>query len=603
MERLLQSASDLSTRRLSEARRAQGNNLGFSARLGLSVWKGITNQLPSPVISPDTSEDEASTEEEPEPEVVEQPPEDLGTGISSRLASTVWRGITNQSAMEPPPTPMSAYPTTPPRSPSPSEPPSSPGDPSQRPSLWNYAERLRQSDTAANLSRASSNWRARGLLSPWGSGASSVGNASPPSDPIDHPRRGSLPPEASRKHSSPSPPPSNFRSPRSSIIFSPVETSPRETPSSPHSDSGVLSKARNLQASLSALTHAKPSAPPAKPKAGPKPLFLGSGASTLATAAPNRHRQSQSSIGQWADVVNHTDGHRQRDSISSMSSLSPSEGLLPQPVIRAQRDSDPAKSRVVSLNRRSVSPMAYGARTPDFRAPSFRESMSSVSSSDRGLSSPSRAPARGWGRVDDASDAASPPPRTPVTLSNGHVRVTNGDDGTDHLMSPQESDAEYSPKLSRKAPKSSDDDQKTLSGSLSRASRRTKSRPSRPSELHIADGSMSKVIAEQSPNSLQAGWGDHDPEVRTPKATDFEEEDSAGLRGDKKSTRSRKLSTETSPRLRKSPSGSEARSRKISSGSRRKAPVIADSDAEKGDDELDDLLSAYDSETSSVPGQ
>ncbi|KAH8833858.1 regulator of Vps4 activity in the MVB pathway-domain-containing protein [Flagelloscypha sp. PMI_526] len=601
IERLLQSASDLSNRRINEAKRSQGDSRGFGVRLGLSVWKGITNQMPSPIASPDTSDEEdANTTDEENTEVDEPADTEPSNGITSRFASSVWRGITNQSDT-PPATPISAVPRTPPRSPTMSETTASPPGESRASSLWKYAKRLQDSDAAANLAKASSNWRARGLLSPWG--GSDSGRSTSPNSPVLQPikeelsRRGSLPVQPHDHYTSTSSPPS-FRAPRDSLLFAPGEAPHIPTPDSPMSDSGVLGKARHLQQSLAALTHAAAPAPP-KPKTGPKPLLLGAGSSSVVTPASNRHRQSKSSIGQWAEMIGEPQPRtHHRDSQSSMSSLSPSDALgLGHS--RQASDSNPRASRIVPLNRRSVSPMAPGARTPDFRTAGFRESMSSVSSSDRGNSSP-KAPSRGWGRSGYASDSpslASPPPRTPVTLTNGAIVVTNGDDApvSDQL----DSDVDSISRLSAKISKPSEDDQVTLHGSssLSRGSRKVKPRSPRPPDLHI-EGLKSNKVAEQSPNSLHAGWANGDQDARTPKAADFDGSESSASPRDRNG-RDRKLSSDTiSPRLRKGSTGStETRPRKLSS-SRRKVPEVRDSDAEKGDDELDDLLSAYDSETS-----
>ncbi|KAF8350804.1 hypothetical protein F5887DRAFT_1210177 [Amanita rubescens] len=123
------------------------------------MWKGFTNQLASPVESPEPSDSESSQGENNETETLSS---SKLPSFTSRLATTVWKGVTNQTAMEPPPSPPT------PLSPVTESPLETPSEDQRPPNvyngIWNYAERLKDSDAIATLSKVGSNWRARALI-------------------------------------------------------------------------------------------------------------------------------------------------------------------------------------------------------------------------------------------------------------------------------------------------------------------------------------------------------------------------------------------------------------------------------------------------------
>ncbi|KAF9218303.1 hypothetical protein BS17DRAFT_742369, partial [Gyrodon lividus] len=183
IDRILQTASDLAQKRI-EAKDREKESVGFGARMKEKIWKGFTNQVVD-----GSTEEEDEDEEEEEDERTEEGTED-GSGdqddgnetetpaaptLTSRLANTVWRGITNQSSMEDevpsPPSPLSPSP-----SPSPSysstfkdteKPLPVLSTPSAQMSLWGYAGKLKDSDTIAAFSKVSTNWRAK-AMDAWG---------------------------------------------------------------------------------------------------------------------------------------------------------------------------------------------------------------------------------------------------------------------------------------------------------------------------------------------------------------------------------------------------------------------------------------------------
>jgi hypothetical protein len=176
IDSILQTAVELGRRREDEAKAAKANTT-LGSRLRDTFWKGITNQNTSPLSSPEVSEksDEEAREDGDETETPSADASSSAPGLASRLANVVWQGITNQSAMEAPPSPVSPLPSSSasplrpssPASPLPSSPasplPSSPASPlppdspTSSVSWWSYAEKLRDSDAAASLSKVSTN--------------------------------------------------------------------------------------------------------------------------------------------------------------------------------------------------------------------------------------------------------------------------------------------------------------------------------------------------------------------------------------------------------------------------------------------------------------
>jgi hypothetical protein len=587
IDRLLQTASDLSHRRHEEAKIIKTDKLTFGARLTTTMWKGFTNQMPSPEISPPESEDQQDDEDEPS----EDGDNELSTGITARLASTVWRGITNKSSMEPPPTPITPSSPMPPpspiRSPWPSSKEEEPEGRSETPvaaSIWNYAEKLKDSDTAAALAKVSSNWRARalgtwGVRGPSSPQSSPQGNPLPPKDRVedayvrrtDDGRHASLPTMRAPEIYSPPTRPAFFRPPRDSVIGPSRPISPPTSPPwSPQSEGGFLSRTRNLQDSLSALTRSS-TPPAAAPKSGPRPLLLSS--STLITA-PSRKRPDSSESGQLADGQwQHVPrGHLHRDSQSSASSLSPLDvvgrGFRPN---RSELNPDMnVPSRRVALNRRSVSPMAPISRI----RPTSGSSTST--SPDRGLMSPTK-----LSIVTDGEDTLEVVTNgtTPSNMLGLSLQTEDTTDSEVPSPGPRSEVPSRNPRL------------------------RSKRYSSRPANIRTEDLSKPKSVADQpSPQSLGVDWPEQaqDTAATTPKASTFDDTSPGGRR---------RSSTDQARKM--SGDGQEARTRKVSGGSLRSRKLSStgtirksnrDSAAEEGDDEggYEDLLSAYESEDSSL---
>lgn len=326
-----------------------------------------------------------------------------------------------------------------------------------------------------------------------------------------------------------------------------------------------------------------------------------------------------------------------RESQSSISSLSPSDALgrTTWRGSRSDVESDGGKraSRLVPINRRSVSPMAPHFRMGQ-RPPSVDSS--AATSPERGTR-PAMAPRRtsdthsekGWGRVDlpDSPPISSPPvPQTPITVSSPddpEVQVSNGDHqrlGSVVLSDSQEPPIEPptpSRKLVRKktpiphhASQPSDASDSSIPPTPSLNPRlRTKKYPQRPSNLRIRANSKANAGGEKehSPNTLSIspdGMEDHENTIITPKAGEFEvnEPSSASAASPSSPQALRKLSSGSQePRLRKLSTDGPARVRKVS-GEGRDARRKRESAADEGDDEgYDDLLSAYESEDPSKP--
>ncbi|GLB35059.1 putative regulator of Vps4 activity in the MVB pathway [Lyophyllum shimeji] len=639
IDRVLQTASDLGRRREEEAKSAQNDMLSLGARIKATMWKGLTNQESTPGTSPEESEEELSDEDLHEDGNDTETPDQSEPGLTSRLATTVWRGITNQTSMEPPPTPL--LPPSPSASPSQSssarEPPESPRDGSatSKSSLWAYADKLRDSDTVATFAKVSSNWRARAMLGSWGRTANSPPGKEAPRPPLssrsesftegydtkqDERRRGSLPVIDRHGVYSPPPRPPYFRPPRDSFVLptdaTPLTLSPQQDT---QNDSSFMDKTRSLSSTFAALTRTSPSQPPAK--SGPRPLLLSPSTSITSPPARPISRSAGSSPapdrGEWTHVMKLKGHSLHRDSQSSISSLSPSDALRSARSSRTDWDSDNGTSgRRVPLNRKSVSPMAPGFKVRQGRRIS---GSSSATSSDRGLLSPplsTQTDLQGWSRVDVTQ---SPPLTSPPPISSAVIGRKNGDS---RFVDPSSGDElPQARKLVRKItpPPAQDQTDDTSDSSVVRApprSPRLRSRrhPSRPPTLLIEENTpRQKALPKRklsNPNSLAVEWPTDDQEVaKTPRATSFDVDEvlAPSPTSSRSLRRSRKVSTEAQERRRKtSTDTSETRPRKISSGQRTRkissehkeiTKRIRESSAEEGDDEgYDDLLSAYESE-------
>ncbi|TFK54967.1 hypothetical protein OE88DRAFT_1653553 [Heliocybe sulcata] len=621
---------------------------GLTSRLADTVWKGFTNQ--SSLDTPASPEPPRS----PLPTSSLSPTSPAGpaSGLTSRLATTVWRGITNQSSMDVPPSPIP--PSSPagsrPQSPSPSHAPitESPSPASARSSIWGYAEKLKDSDTAATLAKVSTNWQVRALQA-WNRNSTS-GILTTPSSPAglsvgrwelpEGDRRDSFGSTVSERvggasnrgsifrpgHSdvySPPPRPAFFRPPRDSMFPQPRRELSGHGSSnddeSPKSEGGILDKTKHLQASLASLTGLQQPSPKPRPKSGPRPLLLSS--SSLLTGSSRASMVATPSNApvpdsrQWSEVM-HAKGHAVRSPSQSSTSTSLSISRLGD---RLDSESETAASRVVPLHR-SRSPMAPSFRLPGERPDSTSSTTSSDNASSR-LSSGSRVTARqqadsssekGWGRMDvpdsPATLTSSPPPRTPTTsmLFSKGISIEDPDHprGSVVLGESQDSpvDAPFEgAKVSRQTtPPMAESDASEASDSPARTpsrSARTRYRkvPTRLAALRIQDDMQPNAVVEPptpSPNSLIPEAVEYDM-ASTPKAATFDISGSPAVASRPRSPRRvRKISTEgRDVRARKI--SSEGRVRKTSSEGRR----VTDSGAEEGDDEgYDDFLSAYESE-------
>ncbi|KAJ7273592.1 regulator of Vps4 activity in the MVB pathway-domain-containing protein [Mycena haematopus] len=579
IDRLLQTASDLSLRRQEEAKAVKPANLTLGARLTTSMWRGFTNQMPSPEVSPPESEQEEGEDEESEAGDAQKG----DGGLTARLTTTIWRGITNKSSMDPPPTPLTPISPMMPPSPIRSPWPSSKDEPNRdsesdreaapvTATIWNYAEKLKDSDAAATIAKVSSNWRARALLGSWGRASSSNPSTAPSSPRMDlTPEDAYVRRDDGRHQSLPtmhqpaqmySPPtrPAFFRPVRDSVIGPPSRPSspPTSPPWSPQSEGGFLSRTRNLQDSFAALTgSARPAPAPSASKSGPRPLLLGS---TLITAPSHSRPGSMSEVGQWQHVPRGKGHSLHRESQSSASSLSPLDavggrGWRPN---RSELNPDAIPSRKVALNRRSVSPMAPISRI----RPTSGSSAST--SPDRGGMSPSR-------------------------LSGVSIAEDIPTSGTDNILGlsldPADTEVALSPRSPEGPPKS--------------PRIRSKRYTSRPANIRTNTDELPipNAVTDQQPSlqTLSVDWPEQgqDAAATTPKATTFEDAShtTAG--------RMRKSSTDQARKMSGDKVSGGSRSRKISSGTIRAAGKSnRDSAAEEGDDEggYEDLLSAYESE-------
>lgn len=641
IDRVLQTAHELTQRRIEESKTSKSENITLGARIKATVWKGFTNQITDADDVEEEEERSSSDEEGSREDGNETETPDAPT-LTSRLANTVWRGITNQSSMDKSPSPQS--PTSPLRPPSP-PPPQSPPEPiasssslSPPPSIWGYAEKLKDSDTIATFTKVSTNWRAK-AINAW----SSRHNASAPNGDVSSPAstKSELPPLTSDRWSPQSDGASNsrdgnrrsiasdapsrpafFRSPRESFLPLPRRepfTAPQSPEIQPQQD--FIHKAQVL-ASLTAF-NSRSATPSRPPKSAPRPLLLNSSSLITAKSPPSAHSDGGLPVkrhGEWADI---TKGHAlHKDSMSSISSLSPSEALN-GPNLRPSKsdvESD-GGSRRVALNRKSISPMAPASRalrthramsplsgTSDARIhdPMSRTHIGSIvedSSSERGW--------RGYYPTDSPTTVSSQPvPPTPITpvheagkvLVNGESRQSSISEDSIPLGPPTPS----KDLLRKKTPPPVRRDTNNSDSSQAWTPRnphvRSKRRPRLPS-LRTRDNNLrpTSVVEHKivSPNTLAPPeWLEEQEIAMTPRAVEFA------------STEPTSASTTSphSPHPRRKTSSDTVRSRKISGGSDVRLGKSSfadthgtgDSAAEEGDDEgYDDILSAYESEEGS----
>lgn len=674
IDRVLQTAHDLAQRRIEENRLLKSDNVTLGARIKATMWKGFTNQVANANGGEEEEEEEeedSSSDEEDSHEDGNETETPAAPTLTSRLANTVWRGITNQSSMDNSPSPPS--PTSPlrPQSPPLPHPPQSPPEQitsipplSQPPaSIWGYAGKLKDSDTVAAFAKVSTNWRAR-AMDAWGSRRNSVesnGNISspviakselPPSVPdklsplrngASHSRDGSREsslPSSSRGTTFEEPPrPAFFRSPRDSFLPLPrrggIYTAPPSPEVRPRQEDNFIHKAQASLASLAALNSrtatSQTSAPQQLPRGPPRPLLLNS--SSLITAKPPLAVHSDGGMpvkrhGDWMDVTR-SKGHGLRtDSVSSVSSLSPSDylsGPHSKPSIDSRSDIESdGRSRRVALNRKSISPMAPASRvlrvpwatsplsvsdttTHDPSARTYTKSVAEDSSSDRGW--------RAYAPADSPTTVSSPPiSPTPITVVhteagkvrvNGESRQSSFSEDSIPLRPPTPSKVSLrkkTPPPLRQDTDNSDSQDRTPSRNPHVRSKRH--HPKLPS-LRTRDTNLRPTsVAEHknvSPNSLAPPeWPEEQEIAMTPRAPEF---------GSKDPTSISPIFSSHSPRpRRKTSNDTVGRSRKISGesvvrpsrSSFHEVQETRDSAAEEGDDEgYDDILSAYESEEGS----
>lgn len=562
------------------------------------MWKGFTNQADSPEGSDDEDDSSSSGEDENDGNETETPSYGLQpSSLSSRIANSVWRGITNKSAMEAslPPSPEASRPE------SPSALLPDLNTSSTPVNIWTYTDKLKDSDTMATLAKLSTNWRAKAMLGSWSrpkeSASAPVSVAPlplplPPSETQSamastaqksaEPqfRRNSLPIyDYNSALYSPPPRPSFFQNPRDSLVpstttsmsFPATKVSQFDGLSSSGKSSGLLEKTRNsLHSSLQSLTRTPSSILPATPKSGPRPLMLNS-ARLITSHNSGRSRVTSSSVDSAEDQAAIMKLRRvHRDSTSSASSQSPD--AIYRDSFRSDRDSDTSSSRIVPLNRKSVSPMAPTSGLYRYRPPSA----ASTVSSDQAIP---ETPAR-----EDKIDC-----QNAISLASPKEEEITPDGKAEVPILPKQ--ALLTRRTYRRKPESNpsgDASDSSAGDNTSRVTRlRSKRHTPRLSNLQIEKtASFEEVEPLASPLNLAViAWPNEDLDmVTTPKPEFFDLSDSPTR---PKEERPRKLSN-------------NVRQRKVSNSNRENDRWSrAESAAEDGDDEgYDDLLSAYESEES-----
>ena len=623
MEAILQAADDLTTKREAEARATQAASTGVSAKIRGAVW-GFSGQPGSAVATPalNATNEPARQQEAGVTDSTAGP-----SSFTSRLANTVWRGITNQAAMDEPTTPTTPSFTSPSHSPYPPSPQLlaqtlSPGPPSPLvlgsrggtpdptaagTNLWNYAK-LRDSDTAARLSKASTNLRVL-ALDAWHKRGTSESvhdhldqSAEKPLNDASHTRNYSavsegsyFSREASFIHTDPTyvppPRPSHFRPPRDSVFLDINKA--LSTPASP-----TLSASSDL--SMGSTSSGR------SISGGPKPLLLG----TSNVVSPRSEGRKL-----W--------NHIPRDSVSSTSSLSSTDYTSKRRTDSISWDSDTSKSRVVPIRRGTgnVSPAAIAAKLNRSR----QDSTSSERSDYLGKLTEEPKPSvearvqpsiPEEGSANPPSPIQSPPPDTPSSLAlttSDEVRIRDVEPhrGSLVLNDMLEDNAPIRSFLRRKTHPATEPSpgeapfDPPIGGARIRHSQRVKSRRQLP-RLRTGTGEPERAMTA-SPSTLRIPEWPHGAveDAPTPRASDFEVAFPSSPRSPRSPRRSRKLSgdEETRPRKISAESREGMRPRKVS-GDGKTRKVSGDtirqnreSSSMEGDDEdYEDLLSAYESE-------
>ncbi|EMD38438.1 hypothetical protein CERSUDRAFT_113595 [Gelatoporia subvermispora B] len=663
MESVLQTAHDLAFQRESDNRNASREGTsGIGARLRQTFWNSLSYQSSEHTASTeDDSTDEYVSDEEIQEGAIEN---GQSSTLTARLANTVWRGITNRSAMEDSPSPASSAANSPvlASSPLPSPPLSQPHPQSEstskpRSSIWGYTEKLKESNAAATLSKVSTNWRVK-ALDVWNKrGNVSLTASSSLSPPLnaaqaESHRRASLsefvPKTGDDKRSSlplmdrkdayePPPRPAFFRPVRDSIIPLRVPIiSPMNGEASPISDTGSATSTHSARSSLAMPDSGK------SLRSGPRPLLLNS--SSLITSphsrSPSSTTTSASTDHRWADMVrDKRPAVTHRSSQSSISSVSPSDvPIRPRRAdTRAEVESD-STSRIVPI-RSTPSPMARASRRTasttfsPITSPSNTAYRRLPTEAYRQHGSDDSQGSRGWSRIDVPTDSPgspvhpSPPPETPDTQSSfdQDVLVRTADTQRGSLLDGKADDAQSPqsvqiPKLLRRTAALTrlQMDEDTSDSSAAQAPERSpRAKPRRhvPRLNNIRDRDVAKASTTEFPSgglpSLVPEWPEDN--VTTPRAMSFDAATGSAQPVSPRSRRVRKTSGEGNgvARTRKI-SGESQRSRKISgdgtprisrktSSERDESKHKRESAAVDGDDEgYNDLLSAYESEDNDV---
>jgi len=628
MEAVLQAADDLTTKREAEARAVQAASTGVSARIRGAVW-GFSGQPGSAVATPALNATNGPARRQELPTGVTDSTPGPST-FTSRLADTVWRGITNQSVMDEPNTPTTPSFASPPHSPYPPSPQLlaqtfSPGPPSPLvlgsrggtpdptaigTNLWNYAEKLRDSDTAARLSKASTNLRVLALDAWHKHGIPENAHGHPDQrtgkflTDFSHTRNYSAESESSYLSRrppflgadptyTPPPRPSHFRPPRDSVFLdiSKTMSSPTSPTLSAASEPSVGSAGSGRSIS-----------------GGPKPLLL----STSNLISP---------MNEGRKIWNHIP----RDSISSTSSFSSADYMSKRRTDSVSWDSDTTKSRVVPIRRGTgnVSPAAIGAKINRSRP----DSASSERSDYLGMLPElpkQNAEARAQPSIPEErstnppSPTQSPPPDTPsswVSPISEVVRVqdTEPQRGSLVLNDISEDNAPIQSFLQRKTRSPTEPSLEEapsdppMGGARIRHSQRVKSRR-QLARLRTSTDESGRTTTT-SPSTLRLPEWPHGAAVEeapTPRASDFEipfppsspRSPRSPRRPRKPSgdgeARPRKTSVEDRESTKQRKVSGDGRARKVSGGSVRRN---RESTSMEGDDEgYDDFLSAYESE-------
>ncbi|KAG2020358.1 hypothetical protein CC2G_005712 [Coprinopsis cinerea AmutBmut pab1-1] len=597
-ERIIQTANDLVKRREMEANRNQPlssqSEPSLGVRLRNTVWKGITNQIdpdPDDISSSSSDSDQEKQQEDGNETERESATSSWWSSIAGSNLSGTRLTISHADTLQPPED-ESGY--------------SSSASKTSTGSIWNYAEKLRDSDTAATLAKVGTNWRARAMnVGTWRQAKADQNRAGGSNDRTTN-GDGTDAEKSAHRHESPEP---SFYSPTSSHR-STYSSSSSISPLSDHhnQEESLVSKTRSF------LSLAKtPSS--AGSKTAPRPLLLSSASPITSPPMYTSTTPATPENPQWAEVMKAKKQFLNRESRSSVSSLSPSEAFKSS---RSDWESD-GGSRIVPLNRRSISPMAPSYRINRGLAspsPSVGEPFSPSVSSTTSTGSP-RLPVLSTSPVSAYSPTISS--NTPPISRSATLPDTSSET---HVFELERNDTvKRTPRAdAARSRMSSLDASDAPATGLSRHARVRSRRQTRPSHLQLKDTNVTKprspveIKTPNSSNNLTVEWPTEDPDMAaTPRATTFDatDDDDASLsqRPISPRFRRRKVSTAEArdrsnvrklsgdgqePRLRKTSSG---RSRKVSNEVKDKKHYRRESEADEGDDEgYDDLLSAYESE-------